>query len=101
QAEQSSLVVGTPAYIPPEVVTAEDPTMTLTLGADVFGLGVTAYEMLTGELPYPIETVADLFAIHGEGVPLRLPSEARPDLAPVFDDVLIRALTRKPEDRFQ
>ncbi len=101
QAEHSSLVVGTPAYIPPEVVTSDDPNLTLTLGADVFGLGVTAYEMLTGELPYPIETVADLFAIHGEGIPLKLPSEVRPDLAPAFDDVIIRALTRKPEDRFQ
>jgi serine/threonine-protein kinase len=57
--------------------------------------------MLTGELPYPIETVSDLFAIHGEGIPLKLASEVRPDLAPAFDDVLIRALTRKPEDRFQ
>ncbi|MBC7172769.1 MAG: response regulator, partial [Polyangiaceae bacterium] len=101
QAEHTSLVVGTPAYIPPEVVTSDDPELKLTLGADVYGLGVTAYEMLTGEVPYPIETVTDLFAIHGEGTPLRLPSEVRPDLAPAFDDVLIRALAREPGERFR
>ncbi len=101
QAEHATLVVGTPAYIPPEVVTSDDPELKLTLGADVYGLGVTAYEMLTGELPYPIETVTDLFAIHGEGIPLKLPSELRPELAPAFDDVLIRALAREPEERFR
>ncbi len=101
QTEHATLVVGTPAYIPPEVVTSDDPELKLTLGADVYGLGVTAYEMLTGEVPYPIETVTDLFAIHGEGIPLKLPSELRPDLPPAFDDVLIRALAREPSERFR
>lgn len=100
QAEHATLVVGTPAYIPPEVVTSEDAELELTLGADVYGLGVTAYEMLTGALPYPIETVTDLFAVHGEGVPLELPSEVRPDLAPAFDAVLTKALAREPKERF-
>ena len=101
EKESQTIVAGTPAYIPPEVVLSSDPELQLTRGADVYGLGVMAYEMLTGRMPWVIETISELFDVHSMERAAALPSEVRRDLAPAFDPVIMRSIERDPARRFQ
>jgi len=84
-------LAGTPAYMPPEQMKADVPAALLPR-ADVYALGVLAYEMLTGDLPYDIDDVQDMLRIHARHEPPRAPSAVRPRLDKAFDDVLLRAL---------
>lgn len=92
QAENLAVVIGTPAYIPPEVVHADDSGLRLTPAADVYALGVTAYEMFTGRLPYAIASVEDLFRVHQAHLEPPSLTEARPDLSGELGEVVGRAL---------
>ncbi|MEO0322465.1 MAG: protein kinase [Myxococcota bacterium] len=96
--DSGEMVVGTPAYLPPEVVTSRAPVF--GSAADVYAVGVMAYEMLTGDLPFPIESVGDLFEVHLRGRDAPAASKLRGDLPPAFDAVLSRALARDPKDRY-
>ena len=89
-------LLGTPAYISPEQVSAEDP---LTQ-SDVFSLGVILYEMLTGRLPYAGETAVDMARARLTG-PVPSPRAVRPDVDPEWDAVVRRCLARAPRDRFE
>jgi serine/threonine-protein kinase len=84
-------LAGTPAYMPPEQMMPDVPAALLPR-ADVYALGVLAYEMLTGDLPYDIEDVQDMLRVHARRKAPRLPSDVRPRLNRVFDDVLLGAL---------
>ncbi|MEM9864723.1 MAG: serine/threonine-protein kinase [Myxococcota bacterium] len=97
-ADDTGLVVGTPSYLPPEVIR---PTTVLDARADVYSLGVVTYEMLTGELPYPIESIEDFFLVHRNPPPIRPLETFRSDLSPVFDEVIARALARAPDKRYK
>lgn len=100
-AEDMSVVVGTPAYIPPEVVRSDSLDLRLTPAADVYALGVTAYEMLAGRLPFMVHTVDELFEVHLRCVqPPRL-SDLRPDLPPAFDEVFARVLSGDLAERYK
>jgi serine/threonine-protein kinase len=59
------MIVGTPAYMAPEQFTAHEATVR----TDVFSLGVIAYEMLAGELPFGRSTLADVVLAQAKGVP--------------------------------
>jgi len=75
--------IGTPHYMAPEQV--ENPT-TVDHRADIFSLGVVFYEMLTGELPL------------GRFAP---PSSGKVEVDVRLDDVVLRALEKDPERRYQ
>ena len=75
-------VLGTPQYMAPE---QRDRPATVDHRADIFSLGVVLYEMLTGELPGPI---------------LQPPS-SRVQIDVRLDEIVLRALERNPELRFQ
>ena len=98
ERDVSELVVGTPAYIPPEVVYNRQPVYDKR--ADVWAMGVMAYEMFTGRLPFPIDSVQELFDVHRQRVPLRPATEVRADLPPALDVVLQKALARDLSERF-
>ena len=88
-------VIGNPAYMAPE---------TLMQGlfeprTDLYGLGVTLYELATGRRPFPGESLADLLAFHVRGVPTPI-RQFRPDLDPALKSVIEGLLEKDPERRF-
>ena len=88
-------ILGDVRYAPPEQLQGE----TIQPGSDIYALAVTAYELLTGRSPFPDATrPAALIKAHltGEPVPLR---ELRPGAHPDLEDVLLRCLQKKPEQR--
>ena len=89
-------IAGTPAYMAPEVAfDGEQPASPLS---DVYALGCMAYELLTGTPPFDAETALGLMVQHATAkVPA--PSSRRPGLPTAFDDVILKALQKKPEDR--
>ncbi|MDD9968432.1 MAG: protein kinase [Myxococcales bacterium] len=90
-------MAGTPAYMAPEFVRTDLPAG-LIHRADIYALGVIAYEMLVGEPPWHIDTTADMLRVHA-GEPAPLPSDLRPELTRVFDAPLLDALCMDPSRR--
>lgn len=85
-------VMGTPQYLSPEQARGEPASP----ASDVYGLGVVAYECLTGRRPFDKETaVATALAHLNDPVP-PLPATLPADLAAV----VLQALTKKPAERF-
>ncbi|HYO98008.1 MAG TPA: protein kinase [Polyangiaceae bacterium] len=91
-------VVGTPAYMAPEVAFAVGANATASPRADVYSLGCVAYELLTGRLPFEVEGEL-AWMVHHATMPVPPPSTFRADLPHIFDQVLLKALAKKPEDR--
>jgi eukaryotic-like serine/threonine-protein kinase len=88
-------LVGSPLYMSPEQV-MEQP---LTHHSDMFSLGVSLYEMLTGRRPFEGDSdYATLFKIGNEEPPAL--SVLRPGLPAGLDELLQKALAKKPKDRF-
>lgn len=88
-------LVGSPSYMAPEQV-REEPC---THQSDMFSLGVVVYEMLTGRRPFDGDSdYATLYRISTEEPPP--PSDLRSDLPAHLDRVLLRALSKKPGDRY-
>jgi serine/threonine-protein kinase len=91
----AEFVEGTPAYMAPEQL-VEGGLMTLQ--SDVYALGITAFELLTGTLPFLADSLLTIFAMHLGSPPPKL-SSRRPDLSP-FDAILDRALAKQPDQRY-
>ena len=92
----TSATVGTPEYMAPEQVISK----TVDHRADIYALGIVFYEMLTGRRPFEADTpLAVLFKQASE--PLPRPRQFAPDLPEAVEKVLFKALSKKPEDRYQ
>ena len=87
----AGMIVGTPAYMAPEQLHGQ-PADART---DVFSLGVVAFEMMTGELPFGRGTLADIVLAHAHGVV----AAPRHPLPPDLDPVIRSALQRDPDKR--
>ena len=90
-------VMGTPYYMSPEQIAGKK----VDGRADLFSLGVTMYELLTGERPWKGgESIGTLlFQITSDPYPD--PMIIRPDLPPAILAVIDKALKKNPEERFQ
>ena len=88
--------VGTPAYMSPEQAIGERE---IDGRADIYSLGVVAYQMLTGRLPFSAGNSMALLMKHVTERP-RPVSELRPDTPPALADAIERALMKAPEDRW-
>jgi eukaryotic-like serine/threonine-protein kinase len=88
--------VGSPAYMSPEQIRVEP----LTHQTDIYSLGVTMYRLLTGRLPYQAGTQAALtYAILN--TPPVPPSRLRPELPPLLDQIVMRAIHKDPSVRYR
>ncbi len=86
--------VGTPEYMAPEQWTGQAGTQ-----ADIYSLGVVFYELVTGRKPYTADTPAAILLKQATD-PLPRPTQLVPGLPERVEQVLLKALARKPEDRY-
>ncbi len=95
---QEGMVFGTPEFMSPEQAQGK----TLDPRSDVYSLAVILYELLTGKLPFDARTPMEFIGLHVQATPIPLADRAPGNEYPVgLQDVLDRALAKKPEDRFQ
>jgi serine/threonine-protein kinase len=87
---------GTPAYMAPEQIVPEGGITPL---ADVYALGCTAFELLTGQLPFRGESIQMLLARQVSEPPPRV-SSVRPELG-FLDPIVLRAMAKEPSERYE
>ena len=91
----SGTVMGTPEYMSPEQA-ADEP---MGPASDLYSLAIVAYEMLTGRVPFGADTPAAVLLSHVTK-PMPATRELRGELSAHIEDVLRRALSKRPEERF-
>ena len=89
------VALGTPAYMAPEQAAA-DPTMDHR--ADIYALGVLAYELLAGRPPFSGNTAQQVMAAHATQTPQPL-TQARAAVPPALEALVLRCLEKRPADR--
>jgi serine/threonine protein kinase len=85
---------GTPTYMSPEQIRCELPDGR----SDIYSLGITWYEVVTGRPPFRGESIAALYRKHFGEKP-QLPSAYNPDVTDEFGHLLLKMLEKKREDR--
>ncbi len=88
-------LLGTPEYMAPEQV---DGSAEVTAAADLYALGVTLFEMLTGKLPFSAATPM-LTAMQRLFHDAPDPRSVQPDLHPQLAELVLRCLRRNPKER--
>ena len=90
------LFAGTPAYLAPEQIRGFSA---VTPAADLYALGIVAFEMLTGSLPFSDPKPMALLLMHVQEQPPR-PSERHAGVPPALDAVVLKLLEKLPSRRF-
>lgn len=93
---RTGYLVGTLEYMSPEQVQGRDPDAR----ADIYSVGAVLYEMLTGHLPFEKDTEYDLIKSHVEEIPVP-PRTLAPNLPQTIDRLVMQALEKIPDRRFQ
>lgn len=90
----AGMIVGTPEYMAPE----QCDNRAVDARTDVYALGVMAYQMLAGVLPFS-GNIAQLLVAHLQEA-ARPPRSVNGLLPPALDDAILKAMRKRPEDRF-
>ncbi len=93
---RTGLTLGTPQYMAPEQAAGE---RALDARTDVYALGAVLHEMLAGEPPFAAETRQEVLRRMMHDPPPTLATR-RTDVPPFVDDIVQRALAKRPDDRF-
>jgi serine/threonine protein kinase len=91
---RSGMVIGTAEYMAPEAFTGDGTSQS----ADLYALGIVAYELLTGKLPFTGNPTAISYAhVHN---PMPALGKLRPDLPRSVEEALRRQTAKQPDERF-
>ena len=94
---KTNVMIGTPAYLPPEQV---QDAKTVDGRADIYSLGATFYEMLTGQHPYPGKTTYEiLHKLFSDPVPD--PRKINPGISAASAAIVMKMLAKDAKERFQ
>jgi predicted Ser/Thr protein kinase len=93
----TSMLLGKPQYIAPEVVTGKSP---VDIRSDIYSLGVVMYQMLTGAVPFNAETPYAVMQAQVHQTPPQVRRQ-RNDLPPSLLTVVEKCLAKDPRERFQ
>jgi eukaryotic-like serine/threonine-protein kinase len=96
QMTEVGSIIGTAQYLSPEQARGAP----VDQRSDVYSVGVVLYEMLTGRVPFTGDTPLEIAMKHLSEVPVP-PSEKRADVPEDLDSIVLRALAKDPEDRYQ
>jgi eukaryotic-like serine/threonine-protein kinase len=96
QMTEAGSIIGTAQYLSPEQAKGAP----VDQRSDVYSVGIVLYEMLTGQVPFTGDTPLEIAMKHLSEVPVP-PSELREDVPEDLDMVVLRALAKDPEDRYQ
>jgi serine/threonine protein kinase len=102
QVESTRMVVnneplGTPHFMAPELLQGSPATPS----TDVYSAGTVAYELLTGQRAYSGSTAFVMRQVMDAEVKVVAPSQADPRIAPELDQAVLKALAKRPGERFQ
>jgi serine/threonine protein kinase len=87
--------IGSPAYMSPEQIRLEE----VTHRTDIYSLGVVMYKLLTGRLPFNASNQLSLTYEILNVVPPP-PSQLRPELPELLDEICLKAMQKNPADRY-
>lgn len=95
QLTQTNSVMGSVHYLPPEQANGKGST----LQSDIYSMGILMYELLTGKLPYKGDNAVEIALKH---LKESLPSikEELPDLPQSVENIIIRASSKNPQNRY-
>ncbi len=96
QMTEVGSIMGTAQYLSPEQARGAP----VTASSDLYSVGIVLYEMLTGKVPFTGDSAIEIAMKHLNELP-KPPSKIRPEIAEELDHVVLRALAKAPEDRYQ
>ena len=98
-ATKTGTTIGTPQYMSPEQVT----TSKVDGRSDLYSAGVVCYEVFCGRPPFEANAADGPFTLFAKHVqaPPPPPTVIRPGLDPALETVILKALAKRPEDRYQ
>ncbi|HEU5219230.1 MAG TPA: serine/threonine-protein kinase, partial [Gemmatimonadales bacterium] len=90
------VTLGTPGYMAPEQASGDQD---LDHRADIYAVGVLAYELLSGKRPFEGTSIQQLLIAQASRTPVPL-LELRPDTPPLLAAIVMRCLEKRPSDRY-
>ncbi|MDD9147106.1 Stk1 family PASTA domain-containing Ser/Thr kinase [Sporolactobacillus sp. CQH2019] len=89
-------IIGSAHYLSPEQARGGKATVK----SDIYAFGIVMFELLTGRLPFPGTSPVSV-ALKHLSEPMPLPSDFRPEIPQSLENIIIRALAKRPQDRYE
>jgi beta-lactam-binding protein with PASTA domain len=96
QMTEVGSIIGTAQYLSPEQAKGAP----VDQRSDLYSVGIVLYEMLTGKVPFSGDTPLEIAMKHLSAIP-EPPSKLRPEIPDDLDLIVLRALAKDPEERYQ